>query len=370
MFDEAWAEMPEFANGYRNGNTQRIKRAMKKAEQGQPFGVGFIGGSITQGVGASTEEKCYAYRVFQYVQNRFPGAYMQYINAGIGGTTSHFACGRAANDLLSKSPDFIIVEFSVNDESNEFYKETYEGLIRQLYYDNSKPAILIFYNMFYQDGKSAERVHSQIARHYHLPAVSFQSIIYPSLLSGAIKMEELTSDGLHPNDKGHAMIADAIIGALEKAGACLEESNSEEEILPLTENHYETSVRYQNYNIKADMRNFVMMDEAQEGITDCFKKGWRATAQTASIEFEVFGSEIAIQYRRFHDATSQRAAVILDGQPTGIVLDGTFDEDWGDKLELTSVLIHGTKKKHTVKLIIDEAEIPEHFFEFISIICA
>lgn len=387
--------MIEFANGYRKGNTQRIQRVMKKAEQGQALCVGFIGGSITQGAHASTDENCYAYRVFQYFYKTFPNAHMQYINAGIGGTTSHFACGRAASDLLSKSPDFILVEFSVNDESSEFYKETFEGLIRQLYYDKSKPAIMIFYNMFYQDGRSAERVHSQIARHYNLPAVSLHSLVYPSLLSGEIKMEELTGDGLHPNDKGHEIIADSIVYVLDQIRASLVENdvikddkdretivacenkkdrqnkeNAENTIPSLTPNRYETSIRYQNYNMEADMHHFIMMDEEQANITDCFKKGWRSTDKTAYIEFEVYGSEIAIQYRRFHDSSAQKASVMIDGQETGIILDGNFDEDWGDKLELTPVLIHGARKRHIVKLMIDEKETTTHFFELISIICA
>ena len=34
---------------------------------------------------------------------------------------------RAESDLLSHRPDFVIIEFSVNDESTEFFRETYEA---------------------------------------------------------------------------------------------------------------------------------------------------------------------------------------------------------------------------------------------------
>lgn len=54
------------------------------------------------------------------VGKTFPQAEFHYINAGIGGTTSHFGTARAESDLLSHEPDFVIIEFSVNDDSTEF----------------------------------------------------------------------------------------------------------------------------------------------------------------------------------------------------------------------------------------------------------
>ena len=45
-----------------------------------------------------------------------------YCNAGIGGTTSEFGAARVGTDLLEERPDFVIVEFSVNDESTEHLK--------------------------------------------------------------------------------------------------------------------------------------------------------------------------------------------------------------------------------------------------------
>lgn len=65
------------------------------------------------------------------VEKTFPQADFTYINAGIGGTTSQFGVARAEADLLSKEPDFVIIEFSVNDDSTEHFMETYEGLVRK-----------------------------------------------------------------------------------------------------------------------------------------------------------------------------------------------------------------------------------------------
>ena len=115
------------------GNWYRIKKVMRKAKSGEPITVGFLGGSITQGCLSSTPETCYAYLVYEWWKKQFPDTSVTYVNAGIGGTTSQFGVARADSDLLSHHIDFSVVEFSVNDDDNAHFLETYEGLIRHLY---------------------------------------------------------------------------------------------------------------------------------------------------------------------------------------------------------------------------------------------
>lgn len=150
------------------------------------------------------------------VEKTFPQTDFTYINAGIGGTTSQFGVARAEDDLLSKEPDFVIIEFSVNDESTEHFMETYEGLVRKVYTSKTKPAVLLVHNVFYNNGGNAQLMHGRIARHYDLPAVSMQSTIYPEVVSGHIENRDITPDDLHPNDAGHALVASVITYFLDK----------------------------------------------------------------------------------------------------------------------------------------------------------
>ena len=41
---------------------------------------------------------------------------LHYVNGGIGGTTSHYGVSRVVTDMLMYQPDFVVVDFSVNDE--------------------------------------------------------------------------------------------------------------------------------------------------------------------------------------------------------------------------------------------------------------
>ena len=68
---------------------------MRRAQAGGELTLGFFGGSITQDCAASVHKNCYAYRVFQWWETAFPQAKFHYVNAGIGGTSSHFGAARA-----------------------------------------------------------------------------------------------------------------------------------------------------------------------------------------------------------------------------------------------------------------------------------
>ena len=59
---------------------------------------------------------------------------------------------------------------------------------------------------------------------------------------------------------------------------------------------------------------------------------------------------IAVQYRK----TIRRPALRAQ-----LVLDGNFDEDWGDCLYLQPILHHGEHKTHTVELTILPADTPD-----------
>ncbi len=72
------------------GNTTRIKNVMQKARRGEGIKVAFLGGSITQGSLSSAPDTCYAALVYKWWCRKFPESDIEYINAGIGGTTSLF----------------------------------------------------------------------------------------------------------------------------------------------------------------------------------------------------------------------------------------------------------------------------------------
>ncbi len=343
------------------GNLCRIAKVMKKAADGKDITVGMIGGSITQGSLSSSPETCYAYLVYRWWANKFKDSKVTYINAGIGATTSQFGVARAESDLLSYNPDFVIVEFSVNDKNRAPFQETYEGLIRKILMSLSEPAILILNSVQYDDGVSAQEIHNEIGRAYDLAMISMKDSLYAEVAAGRIVRGDITPDDLHPNDTGHKLVSEIVNYTLDKiydevfSGEYQDSYRIQEQTV--TPNRYMDSLRYDNRNIRPALKDFETDFTKQEQITDIFRNGWKAANKGASIHFEVKGTMISVQYRRTVKRTAPIAKAVIDGdESSAVILDGNFDETWGDCLYLTDLLTGGEDRLHTLDIEIIEAD--------------
>lgn len=93
------------------------------------------------------------------------------------------------------------------------------------------------------------------------------------------------------------------------------------------------------------------------GHLDFFKNGWTATKVGDKITFTVDASNIAIQYKKTIHKPAPVAKVTIDGDSSkAMILDGNFEETWGDCLYLQPVLNHGENKQHTVEIEIIKAD--------------
>ncbi len=386
------------------GDTSRFAKAFDKLESGENVTICFLGGSITQGSLSSTPQTCYAYRVYSYLKEKFPAAKINYVNAGIGGTTSAFGAARADLDVLSHDPDIVLVEFSVNDECTEYFYESYEGLIRKLLYRKKDLAVAALFNFFYENGKSAERIHSKVARYYGIPCASMIGAIYEDVLSGKIEdIGVLSPDGLHPNDEGHELLSRVVINLFEKIyeacskighdyegdngqgkRTCSEENEncSSENVpdlglyekKPLTENEFENATRLDNRNYEAFLNGFCVDISEQECVSDCFKNGWLGQKLHDKIAFDLSEDNectgIAIQYCKTMKRPAPVVSVVVDDhEDEKTIIDAAFDETWGDLLDMRQIFLHGEKKAHKLEIeVIDDKGGNAVPFNLVSII--
>ena len=362
----------------------RLKNLMKRAAKGESLVIGFLGGSITQGSLSSTPKTCYAYLVYEWWKKSFPNAAFSFVNGGIGGTTSHYGGARAWKDVLCYRPDIVTVDFSVNDDANEFFEETYEGTLRRLLAAPSAPAVVVLNNVFYDTGKNAQYYHNRIADHYGIPHVSIKDTVYPDVESGKIVRADITPDNLHPNDKGHRLVADEICKLLDSIKAEMEEekiageniegksTKTEASVLlpaPLTENAYEHSRLIQIQDNEAILDGFLVDPIEKKGMLDIFKNGWTAAHTNDKISFEIECSCLAVQYRKSVQQPVPKAKAVIDGDEAhAVILDGNFTEDWGDCLYLEPLLHHAEKKVHKIEIIVTDAKDIVRPFYLVSLI--
>lgn len=355
---------------------KRLISLMERADRGEALVIAFLGGSITQGSVATGKENTYAYRVYEWWRKSFPSATFTYVNGGIGGTDSYFGASRAKSDVLSAMPDLVVVDFSVNDDGNPYAMETYEGTMRQLLSWKSEPSVLALCNVFYDTGFTVEDVHKVVCSHYGVPVVSIKDTVYARMKAGEFTRADITPDGLHPNDRGHELVAGEIIKVLENyreaavAGrsvasgeavasgemvACGRAVASAGNVLPepVTENAYEGAIRLTSRDIAPQLSGFVADTREKVNFLDHFANGWIGAKAGDKLTCELTGSCMGIQYRKTVKKPAAVAMAVIDGdRDNPVVLDGNFDEDWGDCLYIEKVVHHGEWKVHSVEITI------------------
>lgn len=201
------------------GNNKRMKDVLTKAENGEEITIGFIGGSITEGLTAGSE-LCWAKLTYNWLCEQYPETTINYINAGMSGTPSQVGLIRAERDLFSgeNTPDIVFIEFAVNDAQDTISRQAYEGLVNKCLAKENNPAVVLFFTML-ETGYTCEEHMSAIGANYDLPMISLRSAIQPEFDSGAMVWDDYSDDESHPNEFGHAFVSDFMKNYFTKAAA-------------------------------------------------------------------------------------------------------------------------------------------------------
>lgn len=197
-----------------------------KLKDHKALSIGYFGGSITAGAGASKSELT-SYRALttKWFRTHYPDSKITEINAAIGGTGSNLGAFRAQHDLLSKNPDLVFVEFAVNDGSGgeKPMKRAMEGIVRQIWKANPAADIVFLYTMaqpmfaVYAKGEipSSVRYHHDVAAFYGIPEVQIGQELYKTMAAAKAPWEAFFRDGAHPKDEGYANYMKTIAAFLE-----------------------------------------------------------------------------------------------------------------------------------------------------------
>ncbi|WP_249181120.1 SGNH/GDSL hydrolase family protein [Burkholderia vietnamiensis] len=198
------------------GDDTRIKAVLGKAAAGQPITIAAIGGSVTQGAWCTQPQFCYVNRVFGWWQATFPQSKMTLINAGVAQTDSAFGAQRVQHDVLQYNPDFVIVDFDVNDQWNSNSTASYRDLVKQILDAPSHPAVIMLAVMD-RSGHNAQDWHMPVMQEFNLPYVSEKNALLPEEQSGQLNPVDRTADPIHPNDLGHEVLAELVAYRLQSS---------------------------------------------------------------------------------------------------------------------------------------------------------
>ncbi|MBO4378324.1 MAG: SGNH/GDSL hydrolase family protein [Clostridia bacterium] len=208
------------------GNNLRLLQMIERARAGEDITIATIGGSITEGAGASKYADCYASRFAKGFAQRYgagDGSNVHFINAGVGGTPSTFGLMRYANDIVGRVrdsdglPDLVVIEFAVNDYNEPTKHRCYESLLKTILSQPNDPVVILLFSVF-QDGGNLQEGFLPIGRAYDVMMVSIRDGAYP-LVGKEWTIKQFFSDEYHPTSLGHAVMADCLLYAVETAAA-------------------------------------------------------------------------------------------------------------------------------------------------------
>lgn len=227
------------------GNRAMLANVMKRAINGETITIVTLGGSITQGAGASDfsmpagakksqSELCYASLVRDWFQYMFPGK-VKFVNAGISGTSSIFGNDRLSTDVLKYNPDFLIVEFAVNDWTGIETCYSHEALIRRALENDCAVLQLFNTSVAQQFAYCGQEVQGPVGKYYDVPQISTRDALLGKTYTtpeGNSTFENILADGTHPNDRGYAMYATLINNLLNKTYENLNSITFKETTIP------------------------------------------------------------------------------------------------------------------------------------------
>ena len=341
------------------GNNQRLLDAIEKAENGEDVTIVYLGGSITQGDGASNSDNCYANLSFNMFTEKFASdpSKMHYVNAGIGATTSTLGILRSGRDVISKNPDIVFVEYAANDGTDYNNQLAYESLVTRLLESESKPAVILIFTVF-DNGTSAQPNMEKIGAAYDLGMISVGDAINPEIEAGNMTFAgDYAADYVHPNDKGHQMICDFLEYYFDNVIAT---EKSPEYVIPDTVVVSRALANLEN--IGADSDKITSLGSFEEGSYNYFsyirclqrKPGTDNAPLTFTAEF----TRLLVAVRQNNDESLGSAEIWIDGEKVEEV-SNYLSTGWGGVDIKIIVAKPGT---HNVEIKVPDESLDKSFY--------
>ena len=209
------------------GDTRRIKNMIERAKAGEDVTIAYIGGSITQGAGATPiHTQSYAYQSWHMFDLAYGnGNNVHLVKAGVGGTPSELGMLRFERDVVRDGvlPDLVVIEFAVNDEGDETKGRCYESLVRKVLALPNHPAVILLFAVFASDWNLQTRL-APVGEKYRLPMGSILDAVCPQFGKKAgegrvISKNQFFYDVFHPSNIGHTIMADCLQYLFERCDA-------------------------------------------------------------------------------------------------------------------------------------------------------
>ena len=198
----------------------------RKARAHEPLSIVFFGGSLTFGANASNPETT-SWRglMMDYLHKKYPNTPITFHDGAIGGTGSKLGMFRLQRDVLSKKPDLVFYDFTVNDGADGEDIEalaSYEGILRKMV-GAGIPVVQEFFTFKFYHAPDIYKfarynAHKKLAEQYHTATGDAMAYVSELVLSGKVSENDVwPADMAHPYDYGYQLFFEPVRDGLEAA---------------------------------------------------------------------------------------------------------------------------------------------------------
>lgn len=174
------------------GNTYRVNQKIKAAKKGEKTVIAYAGTStLTQD---KENDISAAKKSFDLITETFgKKANTEYINFNLYAADSFIGNLAFTENILSKNPDIIFLDFAVFDSSKPDCRESFESIVRTCLADENRPQIVILLNSN-ANGLPKQDFMEQIAKYYNLPVINVATAVQPEFSSGRMQKNTFYTD--------------------------------------------------------------------------------------------------------------------------------------------------------------------------------
>lgn len=346
------------------GNNYRLQCVLDKIRSGDEVNVGFIGGSITEGLNAG-KARCYASLVTKYLDETYSDGTgkVHCINAGLSGTPSMLGLVRAERELLCFKPDLIFIEFAVNDAQSFNDRQAFESLIRKCLLMDNAPAVIVLYSIT-DSGYTCQDDMALTAFYYGLPTVSVRDAIMPEMEAGNMKWSDWSDDEAHPHVKGHELYSRFICHLIDTLAAQPREDEMAVTKTGRLKRDWSSLREFDSTSLPILSLGSFEPSSAHDNFPNSWSYAGQKAGENGELTFEFTGKALLLVYKATKVSYYGTAEVLVDGEVVAHLVASTPD-GWNNPV--TQVVFSEKESAHHTVTIRMQAGDEGKSFDLLSV---
>lgn len=169
----------------------------------------------------------YVVYTVEAIKSAFPGMDIEFLNRGISGNRTENLLARVDADLIDLQPDIVTILIGINDTWHkymidlettvEYFRANYETVLKRIKSETKAKIVILEPFLLYNMGKDEMRgdlnekidVVRQLAMKYADAFINLDGMFVEENIKGTPN-NVLSPDGVHPDEAGKKVIADAL----------------------------------------------------------------------------------------------------------------------------------------------------------------